>query len=292
MIVSKNPSVSDTELAYSAEGAPLEPSRYFVLKYLIGRIVAALLLIPGLPLMAILMLMVRWTSCGPALFRQTRVGLRGRTFSMLKIRTMIVDAEKKTGPIWSTGVDPRVTPLGRVLRKLHLDELPQLFNVLAGDMALLGPRPERPEIALRLAESVPGYWRRLSVLPGISGLAQINLPPDTDLESVRRKQVLDLEYIRQASLLLDIRMFCCSLFRLLGISGDLAMNLLRLKRDPIVPDAWRRVDPAIAAHAAPPTTIDQAVSLTRPAHSAPASEIPTNLDGLSTEPWPALRATP
>ena len=292
MIVSENSTVSDTEQAYAAEGTSLEPSRYFALKYVIGRTVAAILLVPGLPLMAVLLLVVRTTSRGPALFRQTRVGLRGRTFSMLKIRTMIVDAEKKTGPIWSTGVDPRVTPLGRVLRKLHLDELPQLFNVLAGDMALLGPRPERPEIALRLAESVPGYWRRLAVLPGISGLAQINLPPDTDLESVRRKQVLDLEYIRQASLMLDIRMFCCSLFRLLGISGDLAMNLLMLKREPIVPEAWRRVDPAIAASATPPTTIEQASALSRPLHAPPAPEAPKNLDGLSTEPWPALRATP
>ncbi len=280
----------DTERAFVQEATSIESAGYFRWKYLLGRLVAAILLIPGLPLMAFLLVLVRLTSPGPALFRQTRSGLRGRTFEMLKIRTMVIDAEKRTGPVWSTSSDPRVTTVGRVLRKLHLDELPQLFNVLKGDMALLGPRPERPEIAVKLAESIPGYWRRLAVLPGISGLAQINLPPDTDLESVRRKQVLDLEYIRTASLLLDVRMFACSVLRLLGISGDMAMHLFMLHREPEVPDSWRRED-LLPSHLLPQTAT-AATSAPRNgiAHHAPESDC--DEDERTVEGWPNLRATP
>src|SRR6185436_18198088 len=139
--------------------------------------------------------------------------------------------ETKSGPVWSApGSDPRVTRLGYWLRKLHLDELPQLFNVLRGEMSLIGPRPERPEFVKVLAESIPGYMDRLRVAPGITGLAQINLPPDTDLNSVRRKLVLDLEYIETASFLLDLRMFVCTLFRLIGVRGDTAMRVMWLTR--------------------------------------------------------------
>jgi lipopolysaccharide/colanic/teichoic acid biosynthesis glycosyltransferase len=218
---------------------PLHPPAYFAWKPWLGWLCALVLMLPGVPMILAIMLLVRLTSRGPALFRQVRVGKGGRCFTMFKIRTMSIDAEQRTGPVWSTGRDPRITPLGRILRKLHLDELPQLFNVLRGEMSLIGPRPERPEIAARLAECIPGYYRRLAVLPGITGLAQINLPPDTDLESVRLKLVLDLEYIHDAGVLLDLRMFACSLLRLFGLSGELAMNLLRLKREPRVPPLWR-----------------------------------------------------
>ena len=112
---------------------------------------------------------------------------------------MYHDCEKQTGPRWSPPNDPRITPFGRVLRKLHLDELPQLWNVLKGDMSLIGPRPERPEIVARLRESVPGYDRRHAVKPGITGYAQIHLPPDTCLRSVKNKLVYDLFYIRHRS---------------------------------------------------------------------------------------------
>ena len=165
-----------------------------------------MLLGPALPLIGLLVLIVRLNSRGPGIFRQVRVGKRGRTFTMYKLRSMRIDAEAKTGPAWSpTGGDPRVTRLGYWLRRLHLDELPQLFNVVRGEMSLVGPRPERPEFVEVLAEQIPGYLNRLMVQPGITGLAQINLPPDTDLDSVRRKLILDCEYIRSASSWLDFR---------------------------------------------------------------------------------------
>jgi hypothetical protein len=116
------------------------------------------------------------------------------------------------------------------LRKLHLDEFPQLFNVLRGEMALVGPRPERPEFVSILSEQIQGYVARLAVKPGITGLAQINLPPDTDLESVRRKLILDVEYITEAGPLLDLQVMLCTAARLLGLPGELSMRPFRLKR--------------------------------------------------------------
>lgn len=204
--------------------------RYFFFKGMLDRMAALALLIPGLPLIGLLVVLIRLTSKGPGIYRQVRVGCSGR-YMMYKLRSMRCDAEAGTGPVWSTGgVDPRVTRLGYWLRKLHLDELPQLFNVLRGEMSLIGPRPERPEFVEVLSKSIPGYKDRLRILPGITGLAQINLPPDTDLNSVRRKLVLDLEYIETAGLLLDVRMFLCTLLRIIGIRGDRAMRLMSLSR--------------------------------------------------------------
>ena len=210
--------------------ADIVPPRYFAWKGILDRGAAALLLLPGLPMIGALVLLVRLTSRGPGLFRQSRVGKGGRVFTMYKIRTMKDNAETGTGPVWTRAGDPRVTRLGKILRKLHLDELPQLFNVLRGEMSLIGPRPERPEFVKLLAKEIPGYVNRLAVPPGVTGLAQINLPPDTDLDSVRRKLALDLDYIRNASLLLDFRMFLCTLVRLLGLPCDGVMMILRLRR--------------------------------------------------------------
>jgi hypothetical protein len=154
--------------------------------------------------------------------------MNGRIFIMYKLRTMRHDAEAASGPVWATDEDPRVTAVGRFLRKLHLDELPQLFNVVRGDMDLFGPRPERPEFVEFLSRQIVGYERRLRVRPGVSGLAQINLPPDTDFDSVRRKLVLDNFYINNAGPWLDAQMFLCSLLRLVGVPGHLAMQWLAL----------------------------------------------------------------
>lgn len=183
------------------------------------RAAAALLLLASSPLLLLLMGAVRITSPGPAVYRQTRVGRGGKIFNVYKLRTMRHDAERTSGPVWCERNDPRITWLGKLLRKTHLDEFPQLVNVLRGEMALIGPRPERPEFVERLAIEIPGYMERLTVLPGVTGLAQINLPPDTDMMSVRRKLVLDCEYIRASSPLLDSRIFACTLLRLLGIKG-------------------------------------------------------------------------
>lgn len=205
------------------------PAPYFAWHLLPQRVLALLLLVPGLPLMLFLMLIVRLTSRGPGIYRQTRVGLEGRQFQLFKLRSMRSDAEARTGAVWAqlTG-DPRVTRFGRFLRATHLDELPQLFNVIKGEMALVGPRPERPEFTHKLALDIPGYMERHSVRPGITGLAQINLPPDTDLDSVRRKLVFDLEYIRNASLLVDLRICLVTSLRVLGIRGPAVRHLLRV----------------------------------------------------------------
>ena len=207
------------------------PGPYFRWKGIIGRVLAVALLIPGLPIIGLLVLLVRLTSRGPGIHRQTRVGKDGRTFTMYKIRTMTRDAETETGAVWTRANDMRVTPVGKVLRKLHLDEFPQLFNVLRGDMCLIGPRPERPEFVDVLTRQIPGYTNRLAVTPGVTGLAQINLPPDTDLESVRRKLALDLEYIKRASPLLDIRVLLYTSVRMLGVPGGCAIRGFGLRRE-------------------------------------------------------------
>lgn len=215
---------------------------YATVKSGLDRCLAALLLMPGLPLIGFLVILIKITSKGPGIYSQSRVGRNGAIYTMYKLRSMRSDAEAGTGPVWSQpGRDPRVTPLGYWLRKLHLDELPQLFNVVRGEMALIGPRPERPSFVKDLAEKIPGYLDRLSVAPGITGLAQINLPPDTDLDDVRRKLVLDKEYIQTANPLLDARILACTLLRLCGIKGGPAMRALRLERKVVLTTEPRRV---------------------------------------------------
>ena len=130
--------------------------------------------------------------------------LGGAVFDMYKFRTMRVDAEKN-GAVWATKNDPRITPIGRVLRKTRLDELPQLFNVLRGDMNIVGPRPERPSIFLRLSQDIPEYRMRQRAKPGITGLAQISQAYDSCLDDVRNKVRYDLEYISRQSLAEDLR---------------------------------------------------------------------------------------
>lgn len=215
----------------SCEACPLQQSSFFGFKPVIDRGIAILFLIPALPLIVVLVAIIRLTSRGPGVFKQTRVGRGGRIFTMYKLRSMRLDAEATTGPAWSTtGADPRVTKLGFWLRRLHLDELPQLLNVLQGEMSLIGPRPERPEFVHVLADQIPGYLDRLTVLPGITGLAQINLPPDTDLESVRRKLILDLDYVRTATIWLDLRIMLCTVLRMAWIKGPRVTRALGLER--------------------------------------------------------------
>ena len=138
-------------------------------------------------------------------------------FTLWKIRTMYHDCESLTGPRWSMPGDPRITPVGKVMRDLHLDELPQLFNVLRGDMSLVGPRPERPEIVKKLRQVVPGYDRRHAVKPGITGFAQIHLPPDSCVRSVKNKLVYDLYYIRHRTPRLELAIILATGLKLLGL---------------------------------------------------------------------------
>ncbi len=221
-------------------GEKVIPSKHFRWVRLAGWLFALVLLIPALPVILLMAMLVQMTSPGPGIYRQRRVGLNGRPFTLYKIRTMMHNAEAETGPVWTAPNDPRVTRLGRLLRPLHLDELPQLFNVLLGHMTLIGPRPERPEFTEYLAREIPRYMDRYRVPPGITGLAQLNLPTDTDVERVRRKLVLDMEYIRGATLWMDVRIVMCTIARLVGFSGMRIARWLKLDREPIVPDNMRR----------------------------------------------------
>lgn len=216
----------------SERASSIEVSSYFRWKGILDRTLAALLLVPGIPIIALSILLVRLTSKGPGIYSQTRVGKGHRIFTMHKIRTMRCDAEVGTGPVWTNiHGDARITPVGRFLRKTHLDEFPQLLNVLKGEMSLIGPRPERPEIVAVLIKSVPNYLDRIAVKPGITGLAQINLDPDVDIESVCRKLVLDTEYIKDATVFFDARMLQATLLHLLGCNADWGKRMTRLKRE-------------------------------------------------------------
>lgn len=181
------------------------------------------------PVMLAVALAIKLSSPGPIIYAQTRVGqdrrrrarqasmfdrracdLGGRVFRIYKFRTMRIDAERR-GVQWATKNDPRVTLLGRLLRQCRLDELPQLMNVVLGDMNIVGPRPERPSIVRRLAESIEEYPLRHAAKPGITGLAQINLSYDTCLDDVRAKVRYDLEYIRRQSVTEDLRIMLCTM---------------------------------------------------------------------------------
>ncbi len=194
-------------------------------KTVVEYVCALILMIVTAPLQLLAILLVQATSSGPALYSQTRLGRRGRPYRIFKIRTMYHNCEKHSGPRWSTPGDPRVTAVGRFLRRTHVDELPQLWNVLRGEMSLVGPRPERPEFVKLLECAIPHYHDRLQVRPGVTGRAQVLLPADTDLASVRRKLAYDLCYVRHHSLWLDFRIVVCTAFNLIGV--ELA-GLLRL----------------------------------------------------------------
>lgn len=200
------PPVAESEKQIAGE----TPRRYLAWRSYLDRLVAGVLLVLSAPLLVVIYLSVRLTSRGPAFYTQRRVGLYGRVFSIYKFRSMCVEAEQGTGAVWSQPGDPRVTPVGRFLRATHLDELPQLLNILFGQMALIGPRPERPEIVAVLQEQIPAYRERLNMLPGVTGLAQVTLPADSDLDSVRRKTVLDRQYIRTASAKMDLHVLFCT----------------------------------------------------------------------------------
>lgn len=193
--------------------------RTMALKRAFDYTVAISLLILTAPLMVVCALLVRLSSRGPAFYSQQRVGQFGRVFTIYKLRTMYHCCERLTGPTWSVPGDPRVTPLGRFLRAIHVDELPQLVNVLRGQMSLIGPRPERPEIAVQLAKAIDDYNARSVVLPGITGHAQVHLPPDTTVSDVRDKVLLDRYYLSRLSIWFDLATFVRTGLKVLGMKG-------------------------------------------------------------------------
>jgi lipopolysaccharide/colanic/teichoic acid biosynthesis glycosyltransferase len=164
---------------------------------------ASALLVAASPVMLIIALAVRLTSAGPVIFKQTRLTQSGKTFTMYKFRTMYPDAEAQ-GAMWAEKDDPRVTGIGRFLRQTRLDELPQLINVLKGDMSLIGPRPERPEFCDIIVGEIPGFMRRLSVKAGLTGLAQIGNGYTSCIDGYRKKLAWDRLYIQKQSIVLDL----------------------------------------------------------------------------------------
>ena len=155
------------------------------------------------PLMALVALAIKLDSKGPVLYRQTRVGLNGDLFEVMKFRSMRADAESQSGPVWAQDVDPRITRIGRILRKLRLDELPQFINVLYGEMSFVGPRPERPFFVDLLKDKIPFYDLRHAVRPGITGWAQVSCDYGATVEDAQQKLEYDLFYIKNFSLSFD-----------------------------------------------------------------------------------------
>ena len=178
-----------------------------LLKRLVDIIFALTGIVVLSPVFVLIWLVIRLTSWGPALYKQKRCGQYGTLFTIYKFRTMVMDAESK-GEQWTTKGDPRITPVGYFLRKTRLDEVPQLLNVLKGNMSLVGPRPERPELAKRIEKEVPYFSLRLWARPGLTGLAQVRYRYGASIEDARAKLQYDLYYIKNWSPFLDIQIFC------------------------------------------------------------------------------------
>jgi len=194
--------IRPSQLIYSGELGPRANSLYY--QYIMNFLVAMIGLVAASPLMLLTALAVKLTSPGPVLYRQVRVGLNGQLFTLYKFRSMRADAEVGTGAVWASKDDPRVTPMGKIIRKIRFDELPQIVNVLKGEMSIVGPRPERPEFVRTLTEKIPYYRQRHCIRPGITGWAQINFKYGDTLQDTVTKLEYDLYYIKNMTMGLDL----------------------------------------------------------------------------------------
>ena len=189
--------------------------QFKIFKELIDLIGGAFFLLALSPVMLLCAVLIKLADpAGPVLYRQVRVGLNGRLFTLCKLRTMYVDAEAHGRAVRAGQDDPRIIPVCRWMRRSHVDELPQLLNIIRGEMSLVGPRPERPELFEELSRHMPNFEQRLAVKPGLTGLAQVKNGYDTDLQSVRRKLEFDLQYIEKMSLGLDCKLLVSTVARL------------------------------------------------------------------------------
>lgn len=180
---------------------------YYIVKRIFDIAISLLALILLSPLFLITALFIKLASRGPVFYSQERVGKDGQLFEMYKFRSMNVDAEKESGPVWAKANDHRLIPAGNFLRKTHIDEIPQFVNVLKGEMSFIGPRPERPMFVEKFREIIPEYERRLAIKPGITGLAQVWHRYDETIDDVKKKIKYDLLYIRRVCLWTDLRIF-------------------------------------------------------------------------------------
>lgn len=219
------------ELLTNEPDAPADlPATYLKVRSAVDFVFAAVMLVLTGPLILLLMALVKLTSQGPAIYKQVRAGLGGVPYTIYKLRSMAENAERD-GARWSGQGDTRITPLGHFLRKTHLDELPQLWNVLRGDMSLIGPRPERPCFVETLSLAYPEYKQRMAVKPGVTGLAQIQLPADEELAGVGRKLACDLCYIRNMGPWLDVRILVGTALKVLGFRLGTIRTVLWLPTD-------------------------------------------------------------
>jgi exopolysaccharide biosynthesis polyprenyl glycosylphosphotransferase len=193
--------ISANEEMFYIENVPLSSATYLAVRRLFDIVLAVAGLAAAMPILVIFSIAIKMDSKGTVFYRQERVGEKGRYFQLLKLRTMEMDAEKD-GPRWAGINDPRVTRIGKFLRKTRIDELPQLINVLKGDMGMIGPRPERPVFTEMFNQRTPGFIKRLAVKPGLTGWAQVNGGYDSTPEE---KLAYDLEYIRKRSFFLDMK---------------------------------------------------------------------------------------
>jgi len=189
------------------------------LKRLMDIIISTLILILSFPIILITGIFIKTESKGPVFYLQERSGLNGKIFKIIKFRSMRNDAEKQSGPVWSTKDDPRITKVGKFIRKVRIDELPQMVNVLKGEMSLVGPRPERPFFVEKLSEEIPFYKRRLKVRPGVTGWAQVKHKYDETIEDVKEKLRFDLFYIENMSLRNDMKILVRTVFVVLFGQG-------------------------------------------------------------------------
>ena len=194
------------------------------LKRITDMLLAAVGLCIALPMLALIAVLTKLDSYGPVFFRQERVGENGRIFTLYKFRTMVQDAEKETGPVWAQDTDPRTTRLGKILRRTGLDEIPQMFNVLIGDMSFVGPRPERPHFVAELQEKIPYYSQRLVVKPGITGWAQVRYGYGATVEDAIEKLQFDLYYIKNMSFFLDMLILLSTAHKVLFAKVALQTN--------------------------------------------------------------------
>ena len=212
-----------TEQIYGVPLIQVNPNLNTVYNTIIKRILDLCLAIPMLiissPLWIIVSACIKLDSKGPMLYKQERIGKNHRQFFIYKFRTMVENAEQMTGPVWARDDDPRITRVGKLLRRFRLDELPQLFMVIRGEMSLIGPRPERPFFVDKLVDEYPFYYRRHKIRPGITGWAQIKHPYDQNIEDVRQKLKYDFYYIENLSFSLDLKIMLSTVWVMLSGEG-------------------------------------------------------------------------
>lgn len=216
--------------------SPPKVSDYYRYKWYVD-VFITIVTLPVVGSIILLFMFLTWlTSKGPIFYTQIRCTKDEKPFKMYKIRSMVVDAETHGIAVWAGMNDPRITTVGKIMRKLHIDELPQILNVWRGEMMVVGPRPERPEFVAQLKNEIPCYEYRMMVVPGMTGYAQINRPPDTDLKDVRMKLILDLEYIERTSWWFDFRLLMGTAFKFFRIKHPrfdrLPLQMCGVYRDP------------------------------------------------------------